>query len=336
MDIRKTAQYGGMQPHNRQQMRPPQQIPSYPPMYPGVGPGPQLFEDTSYMGAHQQQQQPPQYAMPPGQGAWPGYAPPPNSGFQPQQILSDPMAAMAMQYGSALAGQGKDMMNEKLEKYVSWSKLKYYFAVDNAYVCKKLALLFFPFSHSDWAVKYDQNEPLPPRFDVNAPDLYIPSMAFVTYVLISGYLLGLKDKFTPEQLGMQASSALMWLVLEVLAIWLATYILNINSSLRVLDIIAFSSYKFVSMISSLVASMILFSVGYMGALGYTCLTLDVFLLRTLRITLLAGPSSDQYGHHSRRGQYLLLGICAWQPIMAYFMTRHLVQMVPGDAGAAPL
>ncbi|CAN8000292.1 unnamed protein product [Ixodes hexagonus] len=322
-----------MQPHNRQQMRPPQQMASYPPMYPGTGPGPQLFEDTSYMGASHQQQ-PPQYSMQPGQGgywAWPGYAPPPNTGFQPQQILSDPMAAMAMQYGSALAGQGKDMMNEKLEKYVSVSKLKYYFAVDTAYVCKKLALLFFPFSHSDWAVKYDQNEPVPPRFDVNAPDLYIPSMAFVTYVLISGYLLGLKDKFTPEQLGMQASSALMWLVLEVLAIWLATYILNISSTLRVFDIIAFTSYKFVSMISSLLASMVLYYVGYLAVLGYTCLTLDLFLLRTLRIALLAGPSSDQFGHHSRRGLYLLLGICALQPLMAYFMTRQLVQMAPEDA-----
>uniref|UniRef100_A0A224YT89 Protein YIF1 n=1 Tax=Rhipicephalus zambeziensis TaxID=60191 RepID=A0A224YT89_9ACAR len=52
-------------------------------------------------------------------------------------------------------------------------------------------------------------------------------------------------RFTPERLGLQASSALMWLTLEVLAIWLATYILSIRSSLRVLDLVAFSSYKFV-------------------------------------------------------------------------------------------
>lgn len=37
----------------------------------------------------------------------------------------------------------------------------------------------------------------------------------------------------------------MWLTLEVLAIWLATYILSIRSNLRVLDLVAFSSYKFV-------------------------------------------------------------------------------------------
>lgn len=317
MDPRKAQQYGGMP----QPMRGPPQMSYQPPSYPGGTPNPQLFEDTSYMAPQRQ------YGMPPqNQGAWPGYAPASKAGFQPQQILNDPMAAMAMQYGSVLADQGKEIVNQKLEKYVSVSKLKYYFAVDTSYVCKKLGLLFFPFSHSDWAVKYDQDEPVPPRYDVNAPDLYIPSMAFVTYVLISGYLLGLKNKFTPEQLGMQASSALMWLVLEVLAIWLATYILNITSSnLRILDIIAFSSYKFVSMISSLLASMLLYSLGYLVVLAYTCLTLDFFLLRTMRIAILSGPSSDQFGHNSRRGLYLLLGICALQPVMAYFMTRQLVQ-----------
>ena len=35
----------------------------------------------------------------------------------------------------------------QIEKYVSHSNLKYYFAVDNTYVIKKLALLLFPFLH---------------------------------------------------------------------------------------------------------------------------------------------------------------------------------------------
>lgn len=33
----------------------------------------------------------------------------------------------------------------------------------------------------------------PPTHDLNAPDLYIPSMAFVTYILLSGYVYGLQD-----------------------------------------------------------------------------------------------------------------------------------------------
>ena len=36
----------------------------------------------------------------------------------------------------------------QVEKYVSTSKLKYYFAVDTTYVGKKLGLLLFPFAHT--------------------------------------------------------------------------------------------------------------------------------------------------------------------------------------------
>ena len=34
--------------------------------------------------------------------------------------------------------------------------------------------------------------------DLNAPDLYIPLMAFITFVLLSGYVLGVSGEFTPE------------------------------------------------------------------------------------------------------------------------------------------
>jgi hypothetical protein len=80
----------------------------------------------------------------------------------------------------------------KVDKWFSVSKLKYYFAVDTSYVAKKLFLLILPFFNrvsilcsiinlrlkssffKDWSVKYDQNEPVPPKLDSNAPDMYIP------------------------------------------------------------------------------------------------------------------------------------------------------------------
>ena len=106
----------------------------------------------------------------------------------------NPMVAnMAMQYGQEFMGKGQEQIKENLEKYVSIGQLKYYFAVDTSYVGKKLGLLLFPFGHKDWSVKYNQDAPVQPKFDVNAPDLYIPSMAYVTYVLIVGYILGLRQ-----------------------------------------------------------------------------------------------------------------------------------------------
>ena len=64
-------------------------------------------------------------------------------------LLKDPLVTnVAMQYGQALVGSGKQAIDREIEKYVPISKLKYYFAVDTNYVSKKLGLLFFPFVHS--------------------------------------------------------------------------------------------------------------------------------------------------------------------------------------------
>lgn len=45
-------------------------------------------------------------------------------------------------------------------------------------------------------MSYQQDTPVAPRFDVNAPDLYIPAMAFITYVLVAGLALGTQNRYT--------------------------------------------------------------------------------------------------------------------------------------------
>lgn len=84
---------------------------------------------------------------------------PPNAGpsiFNPNAInsqstfsvLQQPMVQdMAMQYGQRLAAEGKQMVEKHIEKYVPVTYLKYYFAVDNNYVVKKLMLILFPIMH---------------------------------------------------------------------------------------------------------------------------------------------------------------------------------------------
>lgn len=63
-------------------------------------------------------------------------------------MLQQPMVQdMAIQYGQRLADQGKQLVESQFEKYVPVTRLKYYFAVDNNYVVRKLILLLFPFTH---------------------------------------------------------------------------------------------------------------------------------------------------------------------------------------------
>lgn len=155
------------------------------------------------------------------------------------------MSNMAMAYGSSLAAQGKELVDKNIDRFIPVSKLKYYFAVDTVYVGKKLGLLVFPYLHQDWEVQYQQDTPVAPRFDINAPDLYIPAMAFITYILVAGLALGTQDRFSPDLLGLQASSALAWLTLEVVAILLSLYLVTVNTDLTTIDLVAFLGYKYV-------------------------------------------------------------------------------------------
>merc|ERR1719245_678424 len=121
---------------------------------------------------------------------------------------------MAMNMGADVIQQQQQQVQGMVDKYVSVGQLKYYFAVDNTYVTKKLGLLMFPFVHSDWSIRYSHDEPVQPRYELNAADLYIPSMAFVTYILVVGYMLGMQDRFSPEVLGTTSGSALTMFILE--------------------------------------------------------------------------------------------------------------------------
>lgn len=76
-------------------------------------------------------------------------SPPPPQYFSPVDMnpLNPVLTTFAKQYGESLVGQGRELMDQRFQRFVTLSKLKYYFAVDTAYVMKKMGLLFFPFTH---------------------------------------------------------------------------------------------------------------------------------------------------------------------------------------------
>ncbi|XP_059048109.1 protein YIF1B-B [Achroia grisella] len=281
-----------------------------------------------------------------------------------QPIVQD----MALQYGNQLATQGREAVQRELNKYVPVSRLRYYFAVDTRYVFKKLLLIIFPFTHKEWMVKYDQDSPVQPRYDINAPDLYIPSMGYVTYVLLAGFMLGLQHRFSPEQIGIQASSALAYIIFEMVIYLLTLYITSTSTNLKTLDLLAFSGYKYAVMIGSLLAGLLLGKTGYYCCLVYTSCTLSYFLVKTLRVQVLAGsqsavPEQTPYGYQApygganpyvdawgarggggggggagtKRRVYFLLFVSVVQPLLSWWLTYGLVPLgaAPGAPGAPP-
>lgn len=82
--------------------------------------------------------------------------------------------------------------------------------------------------------------------------MYIPLMSFVTYILLSALLYGLSGSFHPEVLGYTASSALGAVLLELVSLRLGCYLLGIES--QMIDLFAYSGYKFVGVTISIVAT----------------------------------------------------------------------------------
>lgn len=75
-------------------------------------------------------------------------------------------------------------------------------------------------------------------------------MAFVTYILLSTTIAGLRGAFQPELLGYTASTAFGILFFEILCLKLGTYLLSISNESQLLDLVAYSGYKFVGIIVS--------------------------------------------------------------------------------------
>lgn len=170
------------------------------------------------------------------------------------------------------------------------SALKHYFNVSNSYVVNKLYLVLFPWRHRPWVRQNQDGFFLPPREDINSPDMYIPGMshqlrpgsaaeltpilttvmAFVTYILLSTLLAGLRGAFHPELLGLTATTAFVVVIFEILGLKLGCYLLSISNESQLLDLVAYSGYKFVGVIVTLVVAEIFNrGEGTGGAIGWT-------------------------------------------------------------------
>ncbi|KNG44935.1 er to golgi transport protein yif1 [Stemphylium lycopersici] len=238
--------------------------------------------------------------MPPQQG---GYNMHPSFGG----FINDPTAQLGFQMGKSAVDAGQHYVEQNFGRIVSVSALKHYFNVTNSYVLTKLRIILIPWWHRPWS-RQQRNGPdaaasaallyQPPREDVNSPDMYIPTMALVTYILLSTLLAGLRGAFHPELLGYTATLAISVTLLEILIIRTGTFLLAISSSSQLLDLVAYSGYKFVHVIVSLLLSHFTSWLGFGGSwvswvIFLYCFNANAFfLLRSLRYVLLPDQSGQ--------------------------------------------
>ncbi|KAJ7705271.1 YIF1-domain-containing protein [Mycena rosella] len=295
-----------------------------------------------------QQQQPPQPSHIHGQ-------PPPPPMMQPQfgaWGMNDATAQFGMQLGHSAVAAGQDYVQRTWGGVLPSARVKPHFNVSNSYVIHKLRIVLFPWMHKHWGrnsrrTDAGQTEWLPPREDVNSPDLYIPLMALVTYILLCAFHSGLQERFHPQVLGESASRALMVVMLDFVFVQLGCYFLNVQGPSQSIDVIAYGGYKFVGVIPTLLASFLklggtltfLTFLYFFAAIGFflVCpppLPLTRILkypqLRSLRSLVLPDAAtraaSDPYAttpsaSRRRRRIAFLLVEAASQAIWMWFLTR---------------
>jgi len=245
---------------------------------------------------------------------------------------------MGFQVGRSAVMAGQEYMEQNFGRFVRMQQLKHYFNVSNRYVIGKLLLVLFPWRHSTWLRRRDADGMYaPPREDVNSPDLYIPTMAFVTYILLSTLLAGLRKAFHPELFGMVASTAIFVIILEIIILWIAMYILSINNESQLLDLASYSGYKFVGVIISLVLSEVWNHGGGTGGwvgwaiFMYAYAANAFFLLRSLRYVLLpdvnqstaaSGSFTTNRAQKQRRVYFLSIYSFFVQFVFMWLLTRQ--------------
>ncbi|KAJ8506575.1 hypothetical protein OPV22_007461 [Ensete ventricosum] len=208
-------------------------------------------------------------------------------------------------YGEKFLGSSSEFMQSNISRY--FSNPQYYFQVNDQYVRNKLKVILFPFLHRGHWTRI--TEPVggrlsykPPIYDINAPDLYIPFMAFGTYIVIAGFSFGLLGKFTPEVLSLQLTRGLAGWFMQVLLLKGLLYSLG-SGEAPLLDIVSYGGYAFTGLSLTMLARLC-WSYSYYFLMPWMSLCMGVFLVKTMKRVLFTEMRS--YEKHSSRQHYLLL------------------------------
>ncbi|KAH0874146.1 hypothetical protein HID58_071508 [Brassica napus] len=212
-------------------------------------------------------------------------------------------------YGEKIFGSSSEYVQSNITRY--FSDPQYYFQVNDQYVRNKLKVVLLPFLHRGHWTRI--SEPVggrlsykPPIYDINAPDLYIPLMAFGTYVVLAGLSLGLYGKFSPEALNWLFVKGMVGWFLQVMLLKITLLSLG-SGEAPLLDIVAYAGYTFTGLCLAVLGK-IIWGYSYYALLPWTCLCSGVFLVKTMKRVLYAeARSSDSSRHH-----YLLIFVALAQ------------------------
>lgn len=239
------------------------------------------------------QNNPPAYNSQQGQGYYGGNV---NSNGNQGPVSSNLFNNVSPEMINFGLNAGQNMINQQRDKWMPgvsgfWHSLKYYFLVSNSFVVKKITVILYPPSNKVWnrlqadeferegeADTYSRKWAIP-RNDYNAPDLYIPLMAFMTYVLLSGLSKGLGSTgFTPDVIIQAIWRCLLLHSIETGLIKLGVSLMSVP--LPFLDVFAYTGYKYVALCINMLSRVAGSTVSFIVSM-YTACMLAYFILKTM-------------------------------------------------------
>jgi hypothetical protein len=214
--------------------------------------------------------------------------------------------------------------------WINLEKIRPYFNVDHSFVIGKLRLILCAFFPSSSQAAYGDDLSTTNRLRVNEPDLYLPLLAFLTYILTIGLSLGFDDKFEPDALGSVGMTGFLVLCFEVIAIRIAFLVLSIPS-MPVLDCIAYSGCKYVGIALSTVVGIVFGRVAYYICLLYCSISMVKFL-----VTVLHKHVQNKVGSVSSIVNMCIFAVAVMQILAALFLGQapRAVAVVPMEHVAA--
>jgi hypothetical protein len=165
-----------------------------------------------------------------------------------------------------------------------WSRARCYFAVSHSSVAAKLRAVLAPWTKRHWrrkrADELDEGHGHAlPIHDVNAPDLYVPVVAFVTFALTAGYARGVKGEFSPDALGTIFTRCVLIQLFETGFYAMALWSLGARG-VPWLDVLSYTGYKYVALCVNSVAYLVGGDRPYLLTMVYTGLSASYFMLKT--------------------------------------------------------
>lgn len=155
-----------------------------------------------------------------------------------------------------------------LSDYIFTSRVRSYFDINNKYVLKKLLKIVFPFTKAKEYETTATSESYDTNYGMSSsdhdhhekrllsPDLYIPLMSFMTFILMVCLARGIGQEFKPDLIGYYTSNCLFFAILEMLLYKLILLVVRVKT-LSLIDLIAFLNYKFVGLCLILMVNFII-------------------------------------------------------------------------------